>query len=81
MVAALGDVSEKVLIDFGKFFQRIGGSLRNAAGKRDWSRAAAWSCESLCASSVIRPEPVKFKVLDAESFGQYLQQYAVINAV
>ena len=25
MVAALGDVLEKVLIDFGKLFQRIGG--------------------------------------------------------
>ena len=56
-------------------------SLRNAAGKRDWSRAGAWSCESMCASSVIRPEPVKFKVLDTESFGQYLQQYAMISGV
>ena len=28
-------------------------SLRNATGKRDWSRATAWSCESLHASSVI----------------------------
>ena len=56
-------------------------SLRNAAGKRNWSRAAAWSCESLRASSVIRPEPIKFKVLDTESFGEYLQQYALTNGV
>ena len=45
------------------------------------SRAAAWSCESLRASGVIRTEPVKFKVLDTESFGEYLLQYAVINGV
>ena len=56
-------------------------TLTNATGKRDWSRAAAWSSESLRASSVIRTEPIKFKVLDIESFGEYLQQYAVINGV
>ena len=44
-------------------------SLRNATGKRDWSRAAAWSCESLCASSVIKTEP------DTESFSEYLQKW------
>ena len=54
-------------------------TLRNAKGKRNWSRAAALSFESLRASGVIRTEPVKFKVLDTESFGEYLQQYAVIN--
>ena len=56
-------------------------TLRNATGKRYWSRATAWSCESLRSSSVIRTEPVKFKVLDTESFGEYLQQYGVINGV
>ena len=30
---------------------------------------------------MIRMEPVKFKVLDTESFGEYLQQYGVINGV
>ena len=56
-------------------------SLKNAADKRNWSRAAACSCESLRASGVIRTEPVKFKVLDTKSFGEYFQQYAVINSV
>ena len=28
---------------------------------------------------MIRLEPVKFKILDAKSFGEYLQQYAVIQ--
>ena len=56
-------------------------TLRNATGKRNWSRAAVWSCESLRASGVIRAEPVKFKVLDTESFSEYLKQYAVINGV
>ena len=56
-------------------------TLRNATGKRAWSRAAASSCERLRASGVIRTEPVKFKVLDTESFGEYLQRYAVINGI
>ena len=53
-------------------------TLRNATGKRNWSRAAAWSCESLRASGVIR---TKFMVLSTESFSEYLQQYGVINGV
>ena len=35
----------------------------------------------LRASGVLITEPVKFKVLDTESFGEYLQQYGVINGV
>ena len=56
-------------------------TLRNATGKHNWSRAAAWSCESLRASGVIRTESVKFKILETETFSEYLQQYAVINCV
>ena len=56
-------------------------TLRIATGKHNCSRAAAWSCESLRASGVIRTESVKFKVLDTESFCEYHERYAVINGV
>ena len=49
-------------------------SLRNATGKRNWSWAAACSCESLHASSAIWTEQSKFKDLDTKSFGEYLEQ-------